>query len=536
MNLLTDPLFRVLTPDGPARLDLPGLLEALGADRVESLPGLQRHQQDAFHIFHCYLAGAVLAREGQVDPSQSADFWRDGIRRLTAADGCDDDSAWTLVVPDPTRPGFMQARLPSHNVFVDQLRNVKARRPDDLDLLVTAKNHDVKMAKVFASDLEAWTYALINLQTMTCYLGSGQYGVARSSGGTGPRVRVGLLYSLRVGAQWQRDLRRLLSYRGDLLAGPWHYQPDGHVMTWVLEWDLKSTLPLDVLDPFFIEISRGLRLVHTSDGALEARSAKSEPRVVRKQVRDTLKGRLGDPWTPIDLEKETALNVRGEGFTPERLRDLIFLDSNGKAVYEPALMQSIDNSTDADCHFFASALARRGKDSNTDGLQSALVRIPAKVARMFGRGPERDRLAALSKTAIGDSGTMQNSVLKPAVSCLLEGAMPRKPGQVSRREVSAWWDSAQREFAAAWSADFFPWLWRSAEAPDDEAARLDWLRALRAKAEATLQHAIASYPAREGRHYRAQVRTEGLFRGLLFKQFPVLKETQETDHDHARNG
>ena len=95
------------------------------------------------------------------------------------------------------------------------------------------------------------------------------------------------------------------------------------------------------------------------------------------------------------------------------------------------------------------------------------------------------------------------------------------------RQRSAW-PSAKERHA--------PWLWRSAEAPNDVVARLDWLRSLRAKAESTLQHAIASYPAREGRRYRAQVRAEGLFRGLLFKQFPALKETQETNHDHASNG
>ena len=38
----------------------------------------------------------------------------------------------------------------------------------------------------------------------------------------------------------------------------------------------------------------------------------------------------------------------------------------------------------------------------------------------------------------------------------------------------------------------------------------DLQASLRAKAESTLQHALASYPAREGRRYRAQVRAEGL--------------------------
>jgi len=43
MNLLTEPLFRVETLDGLRQLSLPVLLSDLGADEVESLPGLQRH-------------------------------------------------------------------------------------------------------------------------------------------------------------------------------------------------------------------------------------------------------------------------------------------------------------------------------------------------------------------------------------------------------------------------------------------------------------------------------------------------------------
>ena len=87
MNLLTDPLFRVETPCGPQRMHLPGLLTALGQGQVESLSGLQRHQEDAFHIFLCQLAASVLAREGESNPQQDEMFWRDSIRRLTGPRG-----------------------------------------------------------------------------------------------------------------------------------------------------------------------------------------------------------------------------------------------------------------------------------------------------------------------------------------------------------------------------------------------------------------------------------------------------------------
>ena len=78
MNLLIELLFRVRTPAGLKSLSLPGLLAALGEDAVDSLPGLQRHQEDAVHIFLCYLAGAVLARGGIIDPTQSEAFCATG--------------------------------------------------------------------------------------------------------------------------------------------------------------------------------------------------------------------------------------------------------------------------------------------------------------------------------------------------------------------------------------------------------------------------------------------------------------------------
>ncbi|HMW81468.1 MAG TPA: type I-E CRISPR-associated protein Cse1/CasA, partial [Accumulibacter sp.] len=160
MNLLLDPLFRVRLPEQTMRVSLPELLALLGDDRVESLPGVQRHQEDALHIFLCYLAGAVLDRQGRQEPAQNAEFWRAGIRLLTRAEGCDNDDAWTLVVDDPTRPAFLQAPASSRAVF-DRDYKPKASAPDALDVLQTAKNHDVKAARGHSDETEAWCLALL---------------------------------------------------------------------------------------------------------------------------------------------------------------------------------------------------------------------------------------------------------------------------------------------------------------------------------------------------------------------------------------
>lgn len=528
MNLLTDPVFRVDTPSGLERLDLPGLLQALGADRVESLPGLQRHQEDAFHIFLCYLAGAVLARAGQEDQRQGADFWRDAIRRLTRTDGATDDSAWTLVVADPTQPAFMQPPCPTTADFREL--ELKARTPDAIDLLPTAKNHDLKANRVGHPEPDDWIYALISLQTMSGVFGNGKYGIARMNSGAGSRSVVALSYAHAWGERWSEHTTRIMALRPDLLAQSWHYRRDGLVCTWIPPWDRHSSLVLSALDPFFIEVCRVIRLVGDAKDIRALGTTSKSQRIAAKAAN----GDLGDPWTPINLKNKSALTVSANGLTPSLLRDLMFQD--GFAL--TGLQLPTPGHSGQHCRFTASVLVRG--IGTTDGFYQAIVPIPDRSARrLFQRGPERDRLATLSKTAVEDSGTMQNKVLKAAVYSLLEAG----PKQVDfdKREVTAWWGDTQRAFAAAWSVDFFPWLWRTTEHPDPEAARLEWLRALKQKAESALTDAIARYPARTGRRYRAQVRAQGLFHGLLRKHFPVLtpaptEDQGESVHDDTSNG
>ena len=565
MNLLTEPVFRVATPEGEECLSLPRLLEALGLDRVESLPGLQRHQEDAFHIFLCYLAGAVLARDNQTDPRQSCEFWLEGIRRLTktyisarsqapawergsedsgladehkaelaiggsqarAWEPAKDDYAWTLVVEDVTQPAFMQAPVPKKSDF--GAFKPKADTPDALDVLPTAKNHDVKSTKSGRPTAETWVYALISLQTMAGFFGKGNYGIARMNGGFGSRSMVTINYAQKLGGRWQRDIGQLLAGREVVLNAPWGYKAEGLVMLWLLPWDLNSCLILKSLDPFFLEISRAVRLVNRN-GRIQAMGAPSNsPRIDVKQTDDKdIGGVLGDPWTPINLNDkkkgQSALTVSSNGLTPELLRNLIFEDG-----YKPAAMQLCDAGREGQaCQFTASVLVR-GKGT-TDGFHQAALPIPGKAGnRLFRKGPERDRLAKLSNEGLADAKAMQNSVLKSSVIALLEGG----PEQLNfdKREVSAWLTDAVKQFSEAWSADYFPWLWRMAEQQDADAARLEWLEALRNKAKAVLDDAIARYPARAGRRYRSRVKAEGVFVGCLNKTFPQLKEAR---HDTNR--
>jgi CRISPR system Cascade subunit CasA len=512
MNLLTDRIFRIQTAGGIDTTTLPGLLAAFGLDRVDSLPGLQRHQEDAFHMFLCYLAGASLAREGRDDPRQSESFWAEALRRLA---GRNDDCAWTLLVADPTQPAFMQAPLASEEEFHKEYRTERGT-PDAIDVLLTAKNHDIKAAKAVAPKMDKWVYALISLQTMSGYILK-HHGIARMNSGLGSRACVSLVYGETASQRWRRDTRKLLAVRSDLLRAPWPYRPDGEVLIWLQPWNRKTSLNLDQLDPFFVEVSRGIRLVR-QDGRIIARTATEQtPRINAKAHN----GVLGDPWIPInrsDPKKgESALTVGPSGFTPELLRNLIFEDG-----FELAPMQRPDREREDRSFQFTASVLVRGQGT-TDGFRTAAITVPGATAtQVFHSGPERERLAHLSKIALTNAVELQNRALKPAVLSLLQAGSERI--DFEKREITAWWQQSARRYANAWGSAFFTWLWETGEATSDEAALRDWRKRLKDCALASLTDVINGYPGREGRRYRARVRSETLFHRNASKIFPELKE------------
>jgi CRISPR system Cascade subunit CasA len=513
MNLLTDPIFRAQTRQALQTLSLPALLAALGRNEVETLTGLQRHQEDPFHIFLCYLAASVLDRQGMTSPCQDEHFWRKGIRQLT---GRDDDAAWTLVVEDVTKPAFMQPAL-SSTADANKLKS-SASTPDELDILPTAKNHDIKTARAFKSRADEWCYALVSLQTMAGFFGRGNYGISRMNGGFASRPCVELQRSRLLSSRWQRGVNKLLELRPNLLESPWPYHADGAILLWQLPWDGDSSLDMKALDPFFIEIARIVRLAD-KEGHLCALAKPSN--AARIQAKDQL-GVMGDPWIPLNDGKKglTALTVSASGLTPELLHRLIFEE----AIKPAAMQKPTPDEIGKPVWFYVSVLVRG--QGTTDGFHSTHLAVPAKAGfALFSGGQQRDRLSKLSKEGLNDTKGMQNKVLKVALYSLLE-AGPEKIN-FDKREVSAWVDKSVRDFTEAWSRDYFSWLWRTLDHEDEDLARMEWLNALKEKAIRVLEHAIERLPERQGRRYRAQVRARGLFHGSLYKQFPELKEQRD---------
>lgn len=517
MNLLTDPLLRVETQDGEREMNLPQLLESLGRDDVENLPGIQRHQADAFHVFLCYVAGAVLARAGEKNPVQSQAFWRDGLRALA---GRAADEAWQLVGEDLSKPAFMQPPLPASD---HRRLRPKADTPDALDLLVTAKNHDVKQSRASRPHLDSWIYALVSVQTMDGYAGSGNRGISRMNSGYGNRAVVELVRSQRPGGRWCDAVVRLLLHRKDVLAGPYGYDPNGLVLLWTEPWDGAESLPLSRLDPFYVEICRRIRLRPAGDGP-ELRADFISSRADRIAAKD-LRGIVGDAWLPIDLGSggdkkeggEKALTVSPAGLTPELLRRLVF----GDRLVRTPLHHPLPD-WQGTLWLRVSVLVRG--QGITEGFHEREIPIPQRVRRRLfgGSREEREVFADLARAATEAAGMMQNRVLKPAVFTYLQGA-PEKL-KLDREAVVAWWTRCEARFESLWSDAYFPWLWSRPDDLDTTAELGEWTLLLYDHARTVLREVEDSMPSRAGRTYRARTRAEQRLRSALYTVFPWLKE------------
>jgi len=536
MNLLTDPLFRVVTPDGQTTMSLPALLAALGRDKVESLPGLKRHQEDAFLVFLSQLGAGILARTGESKPAHDEKFWRDSIREVT---GRKDDLAWTLVVEDVSKPAFMQAPLAS-GITLEE----KATTPDELDILVTAKNHDLKMTRISPSNLEDWVYSLISLQTTTCYLGSGNYGVVRMKGQQDARPVVEFRSSDRLGKLWIRNVNVLIGMRHSLLAPPWKFKERGIFFVWLEKWDFKTPISLEKLDPFFIEIARAYRLIGNNGSILAKGTTTKGARI--DALNPTLKDKrfryMGDPWIPIDRQDGCALKVSESGFTPEFVCEILGVrrDKDGGEIYKrPEMMSSIGLES-GPAWLYASSLARI-KQAKTRGFHSIRIRIPSPLKKsLFGSAKDRDGIAAISDAGLHNAEAMWGKVLRPALLTFLKGGptpkentnkkgAQKKSGGKAKDTLSDWLKEAEQRFKLEWGSEdkFYDWLWNSV-AEEKDAAIKRWAETLKEIAENIFENSIKRLPSRTGRQMRSVVRAESVFKGSLYNNFPMLrKETTD---------
>ena len=521
-SLLVDPLIRAHLPRrGAARLSLPEVYAALAADRIVAFPALRPHQRHAWHAFLCQLGVIALHRAGLSDAVKSTDEWRTLLRATTP--GFADDQPWHLVVDDPGQPAFMQPPSPDG---LAQYRGAK-ESPDDLDILVSAKNHEIKQTTAVHADPDDWLFALIDLQTMGGYLGAGNYQIARMNGGYSSRPCVGLAPADGgLGAHVCFDMVRMLAGRDALLDRyDRYFRPDGGIaLTWLAPWDGTDSLNLRELDPYFIEICRRVRLA-SSNGHLAARTAASKaPRIYAKEAG----GDVGDFWTPVRVQDNKALSLSSVGFRYDRLVELIFRN----AFHRPLAMEV---TADRGKRWRLVARGVAAGQGKTEGYhERSDVPLSTAIAHALNRSDERDRLAVLAQEQIAEVEDVMKA-LRFGIAVVAGGG--RDANELTKAHRSHAGPYARRLDAAA-DTLFFAALedrYRAGDMASRQACRARFGRRLICVAKDLLGEAVETVPCPAIRRPRARARAVTAFWGRLrkgvFSDQPEVFSTTEEVHN-----
>ncbi|MCB9944574.1 MAG: type I-E CRISPR-associated protein Cse1/CasA [Geminicoccaceae bacterium] len=511
MNLLSDPLLPSLCGEsGPQVTDLPGLFANFARDDVRELPFLRPHQQMPWHAFMVQLAALALHRSGSRDISDDPDHWREILRGLTPE--WPDDEPWRLVVDDLHEPAFMQPPIPAGSA--DPYKST-IQTPDDLDVLVTSKNHGVKQATAENADASAWVVALVLLQTTGGFLGSGNYGVARMNGGFATRPLVGLVPQGGAGAHWRRDVGLLLDNReAQLREYDAFAEHDGTALLWCRPWDGERQLGLNELDPWFIEICRRVRLGRAGEGRIVAKAAGSKvARIAAKE----LKGNVGDPWIPVNLAKEGAAYNQKPAY---RVMSAVLFE--GREWKRPFLLEwheSVDN-VPMTARF---DVLSRGQGT-TEGHHRREVPIAdADQWKTLFDPAQKDRAAELAREMIDNARRLQNPVLKfPLMSLVQGGERDVKLGdQTAEAWARPWLERADLRI----DEHFFDHLFTIVETGSHER----WARFLQTVARETFADAALSLPIAGMRRIKALAIAEDKLESFFYRNFKDYFPTSQKE-------
>ncbi len=506
-SLLKDSIISVRFKEGRKieKIALPEVFEGLMQNKIVSFEALQPHQKQPWFSFLVQLGAMAVAREADGEIPIEASNWSDLLLGLSE----ENYYAWQLVVDDISQPAFMQPPVPEGSLE-DAGYKADVRTPDELDMLVTSKNHDVKRTRILRPAIEHWLFALITLQTMEGIMGRGNYGIVRMNGGYGNRPFVGYTSDLSWSKHFKRDLKVLLEKRDKLLD---MYKEGGHVLLWLSEWDGNKTsgIPINKCDPYFIEICRRIRFLREEDKIICYRTNTKAGRI---SASDDLHGQTNDPWTPIDKSELKALTVGESGFSYKLLQNLLLGDE-----YSAPIALEFQDDEEEGAYLVARTLVRgQGK---TDGLHQRIVPVPSDVTRRLFKDPtEKEKLAKRAKQRVELAGHVQNNILRPAISPLLASG---KEQRVSPDKIRPWLD----RFDDSIDEHFFDSLWGSVDKPDEEARRM-WEEILYREAQKQLEKAEQSIPMADIRRLKAISKARSIFGFRVRQELEMFNQPANT--------
>ena len=526
-NLLTEPTIRYdQSNGGRVEASLPDVYAALMSDEVQAFSALRPHQRHAWHAFLVQLGAMAMHRAGFDTPPSDAAEWLRIIRALTP--DWPDDEPWQLVV-DIEQPAFMQP--PASSPEREKDYKGRGETPDELDMLVTSKNHDLKSAVAEQARADDWIFALISLQTMEGFGGRYNYGISRMPSGYGNRPAFSLTPSIHPGAHFKHDLIALIKHRQSVLDA-YPMTDSGIALLWVVPWDgtkAESKL-LTEMEPYYIEICRRVRL-NWQGGRIMATRANADA----KRITD-VKGLTGDPWAPVS----NNANPRGtppaflgpRKFNYERVVDGL-LSPDWKT---PILLQQ--TRSEGDMQLVARGMVRG--EGRTEGYHERVIPLRQRTIQIFGRSGGTEEIGDIARKRIERVAVVQR-ILRYAVSVFAAGGRTESIPDEHRTRANSW----ANKLTEAVDDGFFEALQDEIDAEDADKDRIfnEWLRGVVDDAHNILLGAIASLPCPEIRRHKAQVQAEGVFWGQvrgpnglteLFQKFNVEGEEWQNNDQSSQ--
>lgn len=473
---------------------------ALASGQAWSFSALRPHQREPWHAFTVQVAALALIHAGQDTLPTSETEWRDLFMMLTP----DRPEAWELVVDDWTKPALLQPPIVAEGDRAAYKNRLPT--PDALDMLVTAKNHDLKQSRMMSASDEEWLFALVTLQTTEGFLGAGNYGVSRMNGGFASRMALGVRPRGGAGAMFRRDVERLVD---DARSRP--DRRAGTTLLWTVAWDGTVSLDFESLDELYVEICRRIRLRRTASGEIEGLAAGSKcARVAAAE----LKGLTGDPWAPLKADRSSSHTPSGAGFGYRQLARLL----DGKEIKRPLLAEPHDGDDPAGLSIVAAALVRgQGK---TEGLHRRAVRISRLEELSTGDVAALDRIGEVADKRAGEASEAGRRLRRALISLIQGGPeRARLDDDAAKKKTQSW----IRMFDDAVDKRFFdPPFWSEA-ANDEGNHRLGWRTDLRAIAFDIFADAVAAAPGTTMRRVPAEARARSM---LFFEMANWLKEVE----------
>lgn len=523
-SLLTEPLIRYRRVGDGSTIyaSLPQLFVALDADEVRDYPALRPHQRHPWHAFLVQLAAIAVHKAGRTVPFETVEGWRDALLALTPDDP--DGAAWCLVTP-PDRPALLQAAVVGGSI--SEWKS-EAYAADEIDMLVTSKNHDLKGSRVRRSQPEDWLFSLLSLQTQEGFLGAGNYGISRMNGGFASKPGVGVAAVGLPGARWARDIAALLARRDRTVEAHGLQDEGGLALVWLAPWDGLGSLSFAKLDPFYIEICRRIRLQSTGGQITSIGTGSKATRIVAGQ----LHGQTGDAWMPINVEEGKALTIPRNGFNYELVSELMF----GGKYKPPAAQNLVQSSQEGNLVLIMQGLARgKGK---TEGYHERRIPLKPKMRSLL-VNQHTQPLALAAGQRVKNVADVR-SLLENALAALFNKGVRVKKNPPSVAKYSRLF---AQPFEVAEDARFFDDLNEEIEAEDPTEQRLQWMRGLAERAELFLKMAFDAGPRNGVQKYRAQSVALSRFHGGLrseksplpdlanyYRQQTIKRQEETSDH------